>query len=186
MDKGVYVLILTLDADRWMTIGHLGRVQFRKGFYAYVGSAFGPGGLSARLRHHLKVKTKPHWHIDLFGQHAHIVDIWYAERRRHEHQWARAALAMSPAASPVVGFGCSDCKCRSHLIYFPHAPRLGQFVRRLRHHAGESNRVKSLAPERLKKTENLQPAPTAKSGKNSANRTRATSVAKNGTPFPGV
>ncbi len=35
-------------------MGRLGRFDIIPGYYAYVGSAFGSGGLPARLGHHLK------------------------------------------------------------------------------------------------------------------------------------
>ena len=45
-------------------IGSLGRFDILPGFYAYVGSAFGAGGLRARIGHHLESTAWPHWHID--------------------------------------------------------------------------------------------------------------------------
>lgn len=37
-------------------IGKLGVLLFGKGFYAYFGSMFGPGGLKSRIRRHLRKK----------------------------------------------------------------------------------------------------------------------------------
>ncbi len=37
-------------------IGKLGQFKFKKGYYAYVGSAFGPGGLNSRIKHHIESK----------------------------------------------------------------------------------------------------------------------------------
>jgi Uri superfamily endonuclease len=155
MDKGVYVLILALDSDRWITVGRLGRLRFSRGTYAYVGSAFGPGGLAARLGHHLKISAKPHWHIDAFRRQTDIVEVWYSEGRRCEHLWARVAAELPEAATPIAGFGSSDCRCRSHLIFFRRRPRIAQFARHLKLHTGSSPGVKRLNIDDL-------PAPSEK------------------------
>jgi len=42
--KGTYILILTLNKSRKIYIGRLGEFTFEYGYYAYVGSALGPGG----------------------------------------------------------------------------------------------------------------------------------------------
>jgi len=59
--KGTYVLILSLDKVTQIEIGKLGTFLFKSGFYTYVGSAFGNGGLRNRLAHHLNISKKlPH------------------------------------------------------------------------------------------------------------------------------
>ena len=62
--KGTYVLVLRLSSSLTLPVGRLGECYLTKGYYIYVGSAFGSGGLAARLRHHLKVSLTPHWHIE--------------------------------------------------------------------------------------------------------------------------
>ena len=51
-DKGTYVLIASLAQMKRLEIGRLGTFDIKPGFYAYVGSAFGAGGLRARIGHH--------------------------------------------------------------------------------------------------------------------------------------
>ena len=63
---GPYVLIASLDRVKSIEIGRLGKYQVVPGFYAYVGSAFGSGGLRARIGHHLESTAAPHWHIDYY------------------------------------------------------------------------------------------------------------------------
>ena len=46
---GTYILLLHAALERDVTIGAAGILSLRQGYYAYVGSAFGPGGLYARL-----------------------------------------------------------------------------------------------------------------------------------------
>ncbi len=58
-----------------LEIGRLGSFNIIPGFYAYVGSAFGPGGLRARIRHHLESVAQPHWHIDYLLGYAEPVEV---------------------------------------------------------------------------------------------------------------
>ena len=62
--SGTYALILYCPHTRRLEVGRLGVFEFQKGWYAYVGSAFGRGGLRARCRHHLRLTMRPHWHIE--------------------------------------------------------------------------------------------------------------------------
>ncbi len=48
--KGTYVLVMRLGRLRRVRVGRLGVQEFPAGLYLYVGSAFGPGGLRARIR----------------------------------------------------------------------------------------------------------------------------------------
>ena len=121
--KGTYVLILQLKNSAKLQIGKLGRFDFKKGYYAYVGSAFGPGGLAARLKHHLTLSANPHWHIDYLRKTARVVEVWVGPGpKRHEHTWAEKLSLHKDARCPVKGFGSSDCGCHSHLTYFEHKP----------------------------------------------------------------
>lgn len=121
--------MLHLPADTRMTIGKLGVFDFPAGWYAYVGSAFGAGGLVGRLRHHLKPVERPHWHIDYLRQAAVVKEIWLspgAERR--EEAWVEVLLAIPGAAIIAEGFGASDTSMESHLVYFDVRPLLEDFV----------------------------------------------------------
>ena len=122
-EKGTYVLVLYLRKGARLEIGRLGRFDFKRGYYAYVGSAFGPGGLSARLKHHRTHAKKPHWHIDYLRRAATVKAIWVlAGPERKEHDWAARLNTMEKAQIPVNGFGASDCKCPAHLFYFSKKP----------------------------------------------------------------
>jgi Uri superfamily endonuclease len=122
-DKGTYILILSLSESGCVTIGKLGTFDFPAGYYAYVGSAFGSGGLRGRLNHHLSPINKPHWHIDYLRQKAHVQEVWYfASQTRYEHQWADALQRLDGASVPIPRFGASDCHCAAHLIHFASKP----------------------------------------------------------------
>jgi Uri superfamily endonuclease len=45
---GTYALIFSAFHKRQPEIGKLGTLELKPGFYIYVGSAFGSGGLKAR------------------------------------------------------------------------------------------------------------------------------------------
>ena len=126
---GTYALLLSLFKPAHIRVGALGRYVLRPGYYVYVGSAMGPGGLRGRVGHHLKLSLKPHWHIDYLRQHAEIEQIWYTYSTRREHEWAAAFQSLPGSSIPIPGFGSSDCHCQAHLIYFERVPELEVFYR---------------------------------------------------------
>lgn len=116
--SGTYVLILFAKNEFNVAVGKLGNFKIKKGYYVYVGSAFGPGGLKARVGRHLKKSKKLRWHIDYIRAETEIVDIHFStSNEKLECQWA-ANLAENGGETPFKGFGSSDCKCTSHLFYF--------------------------------------------------------------------
>ena len=127
-EKGTYILILRLSKPVQLTIGKRGVFDFPAGYYAYVGSAFGAGGLRGRLKHHLSAAAKPHWHIDYLRQAGTVCEVWYVVSETcYEHQWADALRSMPGAVMPAPRFGASDCKCAAHLIYFVDKPDFASF-----------------------------------------------------------
>ena len=122
---GTYILLLHAALERDVTIGAAGILSLRQGYYAYVGSAFGPGGLYARLRHHCYSAAGPRWHVDYLRKHATISEIIFSRSRdRLECSWADILAGLTHSSSPLTGFGASDCLCDSHLFYFPKRPVL--------------------------------------------------------------
>jgi len=127
---GTYVLILHLPHPTTITVGRLGCFQFPAGWYAYAGSARGPGGLAARIARHLRVSKPLRWHVDYLRAHAQPVEVWYTQgHRRQECGWAAALFALPGASIPVPRFGASDCHCPAHLTYFATLPDLAAFAR---------------------------------------------------------
>ncbi|HRQ42256.1 MAG TPA: GIY-YIG nuclease family protein [Chloroflexota bacterium] len=122
-DPGSYLLLLHLEQAAWLPIGRLGRWNFDAGYYLYVGSALGPGGLAARLRHHLSPLRRPFWHIDYLRDQAVVTAVWYRENPvRLEHTWATRMAQLPDATIPVPRFGASDCHCAAHLVYLREWP----------------------------------------------------------------
>jgi Uri superfamily endonuclease len=116
---GTYALLIQLKRDATIAVGRLGSFRFPAGYYVYIGSALGPGGLKARLARHRRHDKTPHWHIDFLLAQAEILGIRIDESgQRLECQWARALLSAPGAQVVAPGMGSSDCGCPSHLIYF--------------------------------------------------------------------
>ena len=111
--KGSYILLIKLPEEQTITAGRLKTTRFPRGYYAYVGSAL--GGFKARLNRHLKSNKKPHWHIDYLLQKAHIDDIIVCETEKRLE--CRIAKAIGSQFDDIPGFGCSDCRCPSHLFF---------------------------------------------------------------------
>ena len=129
---GTYVLWLRLPQPRTLRIGRLGNAVFAPGYYAYVGSAFGPGGVRSRLGRHLLGGDALRWHIDYLRQACHVHSAWVShDARRLEHAWADALLALPGARPPLAGFGASDCHCDAHLAGFARRPSLAAVRQRL-------------------------------------------------------
>jgi Uri superfamily endonuclease len=135
---GTYALFLSLSEPVKLTIGKLGGFDFPAGEYVYMGSARGPGGLRARLRHHLRPVQRPHWHIDYLRTQAvvsggvYVVQVDFSVGSTPlECAWSQALLALPGTSVPADGFGASDCSrgCATHLIHFSQA---GDFVEQLR------------------------------------------------------
>lgn len=114
-------------------VGKLGLFAFPSGWYAYAGSARGPGGLAARVsRHECKSKLR-HWHIDYLRAQAQPATVWYTlSDAKLECDWAKALRELPGASIPVRGFGASDCRCPSHLIHFSARPAISAFAGRVR------------------------------------------------------
>ncbi|MDF1642666.1 MAG: GIY-YIG nuclease family protein [Pseudomonadales bacterium] len=128
---GTYIVIFSCpraNEGKECQIGRLGKINLQQGYYSYVGSAFGPGGLKARLAHHLRLAKKPHWHLDYLKLHLQIEAIWFTrDPVRREHLWATAISREPGSAVPLSGFGSSDCDCTTHLFYSSINPEFGHF-----------------------------------------------------------
>lgn len=126
-EKGTYALILKNSENRNVQIGRWQALDIEPGFYIYIGSAFGPGGIKARVSRHFRRSKPMRWHIDFISSITKPVSAWYTCRsKRVEHDWAQTFLKI-PDFRPIKGFGCSDCRCFSHLFYSKKQPELKKF-----------------------------------------------------------
>ena len=128
-NRGSYLLWYYLPRATLLNVGRLGRQSFVRGWYGYCGSAMGPGGLRARLRHHLSPPSRHHWHIDYFKSSACLREIWLCEGDNREHDLSFKLTELG-AQVPVAGFGSSDCRCISHLVRLPSYSLVRQISRK--------------------------------------------------------
>ena len=140
---GVYALILNLEKPKSITFNRGRSLQrqvvvaphrFESGWYVYLGSARGAGGLGRRLARHHRIKAdtkRMRWNVDFFREHADLTEVWFTETvdKEHEHNWAKAVAGLPGASVPVEGFRTSDCDsgCLSHFFHLPDRPTAGLF-----------------------------------------------------------
>ncbi len=114
--KGTYCLIIHLKEDTTIKVGKLGFIDFKEGYYVYVGSAL--KSLESRLKRHLSSSKKLFWHVDylLASPNTKIDNIVFVVE---SSKWeCSIASEISKEGSEISRFGCSDCKCKSHLFNF--------------------------------------------------------------------
>jgi len=115
--SGTYLLAMQCNNESVVEVGAEGRVALQTGMYLYAGSAFGPGGVGARVRRHARTDHAQHWHIDYIRPHCMLQGAWvsYANTKL-ECPWARALLDADSTSVPKKGLGSSDCGCRTHFM----------------------------------------------------------------------
>jgi Uri superfamily endonuclease len=112
--KGIYILIIQISKTIRPKIGALGELTFPAGLYAYVGSA--QNNLELRVKRHLGKEKRLFWHIDylLNNEAAKIIDIYCRQGGKTEE--CHIASLLEKNGEPITCFGCSDCRCNSHLF----------------------------------------------------------------------
>jgi len=110
--KGSYLIVIKLEDNKKLKVGKLGKIDFRKGYYVYVGSAM--NGLEKRIQRHLRTQKKIHWHIDYFLSQAKIINVFF--KLSNNKQECKIAKSLGEKLSAISGFGCSDCTCKAHLF----------------------------------------------------------------------
>lgn len=128
-EPGTYALVLHSSLNAAIPIGRWGRLLVEPAYYLYVGSAFGPGGVRARVARHFRRAKRNHWHIDYLREAIEPVCAWcsYAPVRL-EHECTRAFGRME-GVSCVEGFGSSDCRCNGHLFTMSTKPNGTEILR---------------------------------------------------------
>lgn len=129
MSSGTYTLLIELDAPERIEVGALGPRDFEAGWYAYTGTAFGPGGFERIDRHRGVAAGRNetrHWHVDyLLGDERSRIDGVC----RTPGVDAECRFSDRIDGRRVSGFGASDCDCDSHLVYNPSREQLVQSLR---------------------------------------------------------
>ncbi len=99
-----------------LTVGSLGRIALKKGYYIYVGSGL------FRIERHYRKKKKLKWHIDYLLKKAKIVGFALSKKKE-----CRVASLFSGFPS-IAKFGSSDCSCSSHLFYSVSMKKIEKFL----------------------------------------------------------
>lgn len=126
MLKGVYVLVISVSKNISVNVGVLGRVNFNKGLYAYVGSA--QNNLEKRIERHRRKAKRKFWHIDYLLDINGVKILKVFHKKAGKPEECKVARAMSERAIPIKGFGSSDCKCVSHLFKLKGHQLLREFM----------------------------------------------------------
>lgn len=134
--RGIYILVIEVSKNVFISIGKKSVYDFKKGKYLYVGSALGPGknALENRINRHLK-NSNPnkeenkndksfHWHIDylLDNENTNIEKVFYKEiknpKKQDKEKECKTAEKIEKSLKPklIKNFGSTDCKCKSHLF----------------------------------------------------------------------
>lgn len=126
-DRGVYLLIIYLPKEKRIKIGSFEEIDFKEGYYVYIGSA--KKGLSKRIARHKRKSKKLHWHIDYLLEESKILnDIPIITKFEIECSLAKEISQISNTS--IQNFGSSDCSCISHLFYFHNNPLVNEkFIR---------------------------------------------------------
>ncbi|GEM_PF-1031858 len=123
-----YVFVLFNQMKRVKTVGRLGRLEFRPGFYLYVGSA--RKNVLKRVKRHMRATKRIHWHIDYLttgSGRMKPVDAYIF----HGEFECEIAQFLSRMLATIRGFGSSDCRCKGHLFYAGRMPVLKLVVDKL-------------------------------------------------------
>ncbi len=122
---GAYALHLSLRSAVKLEVGKLGNFYLQPGDYWYMGSAHGPGGLSARLGRHLAGNGRPHWHIDALRSVTEVESFFLIVEEETKQQtplectWSQKLASLPEVEIPIRRFGSSDCGsgCPAHLVW---------------------------------------------------------------------
>lgn len=119
-NRGTYVLVLENSRRMEVQIGRLGRINFDRGFYVYIGS--GLHSLDARVRRHLARRKKRFWHIDYIAPQGMNIKKVYLIRRNDRIESQLSTEMLRIGDDYIEGFGSSDTEDCSHLFYFRKEP----------------------------------------------------------------
>lgn len=114
--KGAYGLLIALEHAVVLNIRKLKTACVEPGLYLYVGSAYGAGGIGARLARHFKAEKTVHWHVDrLTVEASRLAAFGWPDGQ--ECTLVSHLLKTGVFEVAVAGFGSSDCQsCPSHLL----------------------------------------------------------------------
>jgi Uri superfamily endonuclease len=115
-DPGAYVLLIDLPSGIVVRLSGRPAILLADGCYLYCGSAYGPGGIRARVGRHMRREKPIRWHVDQLTASANVLGAWAVPGGSE----CALAASLSALPMPIPGFGSSDCpRCVSHLLAWP-------------------------------------------------------------------
>jgi Uri superfamily endonuclease len=129
MVNGVYVLIIKVAKPISVNVGALGKINFERGLYAYVGSA--QKGLDKRVSRHLRRVKRKFWHIDYLLENEAVKVLKIFQKKAGKTLECEIAEKISLKGIAVESFGSSDCKCKSHLFKLNNYSFLREFMQEI-------------------------------------------------------
>jgi Uri superfamily endonuclease len=135
--RGTYIVVLTLEvATHFPVVGKFFRdVTLPPGFYTYIGSAFGSGGVWARVAHHVRHAIRPKWNLDFVRPAMAVEEVWFTfDNIKRECTWAKLVHSVLRGNVVVPRFGSWDCyqttqRCPTHFFHFDRLPSFRLFSR---------------------------------------------------------
>lgn len=116
---GAYALAIRLTRPLGLRLPRRRELILPAGRYVYCGSAYGPGGLRARIGRHMRTQKPIRWHVDQLSRAGDITAVKAVPGGR-ECALLAAILAIPGSSVPVPGFGSTDCRrCPAHLAAVP-------------------------------------------------------------------
>ncbi|MEM0191910.1 MAG: GIY-YIG nuclease family protein [Candidatus Korarchaeum sp.] len=112
----------------YLRVGALGTFEVPEGILAYVGSAYGPGGLIARISRHFRKGKRLRWHVDYLTESG-LVEVEEALALPSVRERELLEVVMGFGEPLIPGFGCSDSRGDiTHLFKLKDHIRLREFL----------------------------------------------------------
>ncbi len=120
ISSGIYILEFFVVIPFNISHKRFQNIQFQTGYYYYVGSA--QKNFEQRIKRHLKLDKKLHWHIDYFttNENTDIKNVYFFKKAPHSFECELTSQLQNKfnLKHLAKGFGNSDCSiCESHLLY---------------------------------------------------------------------
>ncbi|RJP72156.1 MAG: GIY-YIG nuclease family protein [Candidatus Abyssobacteria bacterium SURF_17] len=118
---GLYLLLMRMNSPLTLIVGARGEIAFQPGRYVYCGSA--RRNLSHRISRHMSREKKRRWHIDYLTcrEEISVDSVFVFSVDGLTECRLNSSVQRLPGARPIERFGCSDCKCSSHLTFLGEA-----------------------------------------------------------------
>lgn len=114
-EGGAYALLIRLDEPLQLDIPKFKGADLMPGSYVYCGSAYGPGGIRARVSRHLRTCKPMRWHVDRLTANGRVLQAGVVASGQECELVAEILSRGGIIALP--GFGSSDCtSCAAHLV----------------------------------------------------------------------